>query len=158
MKRLLISIAALVLLIAPQYAFGDDVADLKAAQGQLMKALTSYDAATITSLIHPGAALYSRDSAFPMVFPADSKEIQAIMATAMKSMSENIEVWNVNLVNMEYRVIGNIGMAWGYQSVVQKPKDGPQKTTQARATQTWIKAGGRWQLLMTHASAIPSGD
>ena len=46
-----------------------------------------------------------------------SLEIQALVAMIMKSMSENIEVWNMTSVTMEYRVAGNIGMARSSNSV-----------------------------------------
>jgi ketosteroid isomerase-like protein len=158
MKRTLITILGLALLVAPQLAFGDDVDDLKDAEGRLFRAMNSFDTATLTSLLHPGAAIFPRDSAFATVVPMQLREIREMMSTVTNSMSQNVELLNINPVNMEYRVIGNVGMVWGYNSVEEKLKDGPPQTTEARISQTWLKTGGIWQLLMMHASAIPSGD
>ena len=156
MKRLFMSVSVLVLLVAPQFTFAADVDDLKAAEAQLIKALNSLDAAAFASMIHPGSVNYGRDSAFAELAPMENPE--ATIRTGLQGWFSTVESINITPVNYQYRVVGNTGIVWGHDTASIKPKDGPMKAVQSRMTDTWIKSGGKWLLLMSHNSAIPSGD
>ena len=156
MKRLLISIAVLTLLVAPQLAFGDDVADLKAAYEQLNKAFTSLDAAAVASMIHPGAVNFDFGGAFPAVVPTENAEVQ--LTNMYKMVLGSLEYLFLNPYNVQFKVVGNTGIVWGHIASYAKPKGAPATTSYARTTSTWIKSGGKWLVLMNHASAIPSGN
>ena len=138
MKRLLISVGALVLLVAPQLILGADLDDLKAANERMVKAANSLDAAAIASMIHPGFVLFGRDSAFALVAPTEPKQAEATLRTLLQNGFATAESLNTTPVNTQYRVIGNTGIVWGYSTVVTKPKGGPLQTTQSRVTWTWI--------------------
>jgi ketosteroid isomerase-like protein len=156
MKRLLISVSVLVLLVAPQFSFGADVDDLKATVEKMIKGMNSLDFAANAPMIYPGRVNFGRDSAFANLAPTEN--IEATMRANAANALANIESLNITPVDLKYKVVGNTGIVWGYSTVRSKPKDGPQETKQSRMTQTWVKSDGKWLLLMTHASAIPSGD
>ena len=156
MKRLLVSIAVLALIVAPQFVLGSDLEELKAFQEQMNKAYNSLDAATIASMIYPGSVMFTDNSATANVAPMESTE--AILRTALNKSFAALESLTVTPVNMQYRVVGNTAILWGYQTIASKPKDGPLKTRQIRVTYTLIKSGGKWSVLLGHESAIPSGD
>jgi hypothetical protein len=88
----------------------------------------------------------------------EEEKMTAMLKGALKSQFAILEWINGNPVNFQYRVIGNIGIAWDYQTSRVKPKDGPVRTTQIRVSQTWIKSDGKWRMLMGHHSKIPSGE
>jgi len=156
MKRLLILSAVLVLLVAPQFVFGTDLDDLKAVNEKAIKAWNTLDAAGLASLLHPGVVAFDRDLAFATVAPMENT--QEAMRANYETMFATYESIKVTYVDWQYRVVGNTGIAWGYWTADLKPKDGPARTIQARGTYTWVKSGGKWLLLMGHASALPSGD
>ena len=156
MKRLLIPLAVLVLLPAPQLTFGADVDDLKAAYGQLSKAFTSLDAAAVASMIFPGAVNFDADAAFPAVAPTENAEAQ--LTNTYKMLLGSLQYFYMAPYNMQFKVVGNTGIVWGHASMYTKPKDGPAQTRHVRMTSTWIKSDGKWMVLMAHGSTIPSGD
>ena len=156
MKRLLISLTVIVLLIAPQFAFGSDVDDLKAADQKLTQAWNSLDAETAASMFSQGAVAYSAEGAFPLVAPMAST--QAERADYMKAYLENVEYISIYPYNPQYRVFGSTGIAWGYYSISSKEKGQPRRIQYIRYTSTWIKSDGKWLLLLSHESTIPQGD
>jgi ketosteroid isomerase-like protein len=156
MKRLLLSIAAATLLVAPQLALGADADDLKAAYEKVLKAYNSLDAAAIASMIHPGAVNFDRNMAFPSVAPI--KDTEAQLTSSLKASFAQIELLNITPVNYQCKVFGSTGIVWGYATTAIKLKDGPVRVMYSRVTSTWVKSGGKWLALMMHASAIPSGE
>jgi ketosteroid isomerase-like protein len=153
MKRLLISMTILALLIVPQFALGADVDDFKAEVEKYVQAFSSMDASTIGQTAHPGLVVYNTTSPFPTVYP-DS----AALSEGMKSYFSTLESLNITYVNPQYRVNGNYGLTWGYQSSVAKPKDGPETSDHYRITMTFIKSGGKWLVSSIHMSKLPSGS
>ena len=151
MKRLIISFAVLALLIVSNLAFGDDLDDLKAADDRHFKAFAARDAATFSAMAHPELVAFARNAAFAL----PNREL------SIKSLQDwfaTLESLSITPIDYQYKVIGNTGIVWGYNIVTYKPKDGSQQTYQQRQTSTWIKSGGKWLALLSHASAIPSGD
>jgi hypothetical protein len=154
MRKLMMFAAVLVLFVAPQLSFGDDVDDLKAASEKINKAYMALDAATIVSMIYPGAASFDRDSAFPSVAPTDSKVTLASLQGYLAAVESLILV----PVNNQYKVVGNTGIIWGYATSILKLKGGQPQMKQSRTSSTWIKVDGKWMVLSGHTSAIPSGN
>jgi hypothetical protein len=83
---------------------------------------------------------------------------EASARTGLQSFFDTLESLTRTPINLQYRVVGNTGIVWGYETLTYKPKDGPMKTIQSRVTATYTKSGGKWLLLTRHESAIPSGD
>jgi ketosteroid isomerase-like protein len=156
MKRLLISVAVLALLVAPRLTFGADVDDLKAAVERAIKAFNSLDPAPLASTVHPGFVMFDRDSAFADVSPMQN--VEASTRTGLQSWFATLESLNITPVNYQYKVVGNTGIVWGYETMTYKPKGGPMQTIQSRVTSVYLKSGGKWLIIMSHSSAIPSGD
>jgi hypothetical protein len=65
---------------------------------------------------------------------------------------------NTTAVNLQYRVIGNTGLVWGYHRDAIKPKDGQLQSYLHRALLVYVKVDGRWLRAATHQSAVPNGN
>ena len=157
MKRLLISMTVLTLLIIPQFAAGDDVADLKAAQEKVIEAWNKLDAVNLNSAVYPGAVFFEYDSPFPGI-SSTTRMTPEQLAEMAKNAFSNIEYISLTPYNLQYRVVGNTGIVWGHSTMSTKPKGEPVSTQNSRYTSTWIKSDGTWYIFCTHISAIPSDD
>jgi len=156
MKRLLLSAAVLLLLVVPQLALGTDLDDFKAASEKFQKAWNSLDAATIASMIYPGSANFDRDANYPSVAPMDPKQTEAVIRANLQGFFAGLESLTIT-INFQYRVEGNTGLLWGFQTVVVKPKVGLTQTNQSRVTSTWMKSGDKWRIILSHVSPMPAG-
>lgn len=152
MKRLFITLTIFAFVVVPQFAFGSDVDDLKAANEKVIQAYNSLDAETIAAMQYPGNVSYGYLDAFPNVANtvADSLE-------KLKMLFSQVEFLQVIPHNNQYKVVGNTGIIWGHYSVNYKAKGEPLQTQHARITATWVKKDGKWYGIMVHHSAIPTG-
>lgn len=155
MKRLLISFTIFVTLVIPQFAMGDDVADLKATQAKVVQAWNTLDSQTLASVVYPGSVSFDYDAAFPGVTPDNITPEQ--LAAMLKASLSNVEFVSLNPYNLQYKVVGNTGIIWGHSSMLIKPKGEPPVRQISRYSSTWVKSNGKWLMLSTHLSAIPSG-
>jgi ketosteroid isomerase-like protein len=153
MKQYLFSMTILALLVVPQFALGSDVDAFEAEVEKYVQAFNSMDAATIGQTAHPGLVIYNTTSPFPTVYPDN-----AALSEGMKTFFSTLESLNITYVNPQYRVNGNYGVTWGYQSSVAKPKDGPETSDHYRITMTFIKSNGKWLVSSIHMSKFPSGS
>jgi ketosteroid isomerase-like protein len=156
MKRLMISVAALLLLVVPQLAFGTDLDDLKAADAQATKAFNSLDAATIASTVYPGGVYFGATDAFPTLVATENTVAQH--TNLLKTLFGSLDYLFVVPYNIQYKVVGNTGIVWGHETVLSKAKGGQAQTRHYRVTTTWVKSDGKWMVFMVHQSAIPSGE
>lgn len=152
MKRLFIFVAAAALFAFSQFVFGSDLDDLKAANEQMMKAITDKDAAALAALIHPGAVNF--ESAFPMVAP--EKDSVSALTKLYTPILASLEYLNVVPYNHQFKIVGNTGIVWGHNTVYSKNKGESVRTVHERMTVTWVKSGGKWLVLMAHSSPLPS--
>ena len=152
MKRVLISLTVLVLLIVPQFAAGSDLDDFKAFNEKIIKAWNSLDAETIAQTSYPGAIILEAGSPFPSVLPANFD------ASGLKNWFATLDFLNIAFYNVQYKVVGNTGVSWGFYTITFKPKGGPAESHYTRFTLTAVKSDGKWQMLTAHHSAIPTGD
>ena len=154
MRRILISLTVIALLCVPQFAAGDDVADLKAAQEKVIQGWNKLDAIALTSAVYSGAVFFEYDAAFPSISYLGNMtpEQRAEMA---KTAFNDVEYISLTPYNLQYKVVGNTGIVWGHSSMSTKPKGQPVSTQNSRYTSTWIKSDGKWFILCTHISAIP---
>lgn len=156
MRRLLAVMTILTLVMAPQFALGSDLDDLKAANQKLVEAWRNLDGEGVTSCVSPGIVAYYAGAAFPAVSPMEVNEAETV--AWMNSIMENQDYINMTYYNPQFRVFGNTGLAWGHVTISSKQKEQPANTEFLRFTLTWTKTDGKWLLVMTHYSAIPTGD
>lgn len=130
--------------------------ELKVANERFIKAINSLDAAVMASMIHAQAINFMRDSAFSNEVPEGVS--QATYCAIVRNGFENLESMQETPVDLKYKVVGNTGIVWGYNTIVSRFKGGQVQTKQSRITTTWVKSGGKWLVLCAHLSAIPSGD
>ena len=155
MRPVVLTVAAIALLIVPAARAGD-VDDLKAANEAFIEAVNKQDSSAMLASSHDEYVSYGANA----VFPSDRKgRSKADRRQGMeKNVFPNRERFSVTLINPQYRVVGTTGIVWGHVRRVQKLKDGPQETQTGRFLDTWVKSGGKWVLLASHRSAVPSGN
>ena len=76
----------------------------------------------------------------------------------MKMLFDSLEFITLNPYNLQYKVVGNTGVVWGYFATNYKAKGQPASTGYVRVTATYVKSDGKWLCLSNHMSAIPLGD
>jgi len=158
MRRILISLTVIVLLFIPQFASADDLADLKAAQEKVIQAWNKLDALTLISAVYPaGAIVFDYDAAFPSI-SSTAGMTQEQLEAVTKNAFNDLEYVSLTPYNLQYKVVGTTGIVWGYSSMSTKPKGEPVRTQNSRYTSTWVKSDGKWYVICTHISAIPTGD
>jgi len=57
--------------------------------------------------------------------------------------------------NAQFLVSGNLGVAWGHDKIVLKPKDGSAETSSGRYTFVYTKVDGKWLRIVAHAPPEP---
>jgi len=155
MKRLLISVAVLVLLVVPQFALGSDLDDLKAADNQGQKLNLSLDPKDIESYV----ALFQEEFLYvdsSQAFPVRMTKDQ--MRQSKKATIAALESQSYAMEGALYSVVGNTGVVCHYGTWQQKPKDGPAVTRNVRWTITFAKTGGKWLVHAAHTSILPAGN
>ena len=155
MKRLFISVAVLVLLVAPQLVMGADVDDLKAADDRAQKLNLSLDPKDIESYVaqFQEEFLYVDSS---QAFPVRSTKDQ--MRQSKRDTIAALESQSYAMEKAMYSVVGNTGIVCHYGTWQQKPKDGPAVTRNVRWTITFAKTGGKWLVHAAHTSILPAGN
>ncbi len=141
--------AAVMLLFTPPAAHSDDLDDLKATFEQEVKAFNSRDFSTFVATAHEQVVLFGH---FP---PFELEGIEAYRQRYQTLFSNNQSVTFAPLTP-QFRVIGNVGVAWGHDKLVLKPKDGPSVTYSGRYTFVYTKADGKWLRVVVHASPEPT--
>jgi ketosteroid isomerase-like protein len=128
-----------------------DLDDLKIAVEQWIAAYNSRNLDSIIAGTHEGVTFFNTVSPFAL----DGK-------VALRQLFEvqfmNFESALVTPINLQYRVIGMSGVAWGYVAIAIKPKDGPLRTIFARISWTWTKVDNTWLTVSMHQSLLPSGN
>ena len=153
MRSVVLTLAAIAVLIVPA-ARGADVDDLKAASEAFIEAVNRQDVSEMLASSHDEYV----DFGLNAVFPNDRKgRSRADRRQETANFFAYRERFNVTLINPQYRVVGTTGIVWGHGRVVEKRKDGPQKTRTDRFLTTWVKSGGKWLRLAFHLSVVPSG-
>jgi ketosteroid isomerase-like protein len=148
-QRALLALTVIAFLFAPFAARGDDVDDLKGIFEQEVKALNSRDFSAYVASAHDQVILFG---IFP---PFELEGIEAYRQRYSTLFSTHQSVMFTPL-NPQFRVIGNIGVAWGHDKVELKPKNGPTQIYAGRYTFVYTKADGKWVRVVAHASPEPT--
>ena len=127
-----------------------EVDDLKARFEQAVALFNARDLAAWATSNHAAVIFFSPHAPFAV----EGKEALLRAMQALVSQSESIS-WQI--INPQFRVVGNTGVTWGHYSFTIKPHDGPLRTEFARFLLTWVKSEGQWCIVAEHNSRIPSG-
>ncbi len=155
MRPVVLTLAAIALLIVPTTARAADVDDLKAAEEAYVAAFNKQDVSAILASQHDEFVSYGPNA----VFPNDRKgRSKADLQQGLENFLAIRERFTITPINPQYRVVGTTGLVWGHERIVRKLKDGPQGTIRVRYIRTWVNSGGKWLRLASHLSAVPSGN
>jgi ketosteroid isomerase-like protein len=97
------------------------------------------------AVIHDQVVSFGPNSRLPTV----GKEAFRREAQARFAKTESL---SVTRIDPQFRVIGNMGVAWGLYTTTVKPKDGSSVTSSGRYTLTYTKVDGKWLLIAGHVS------
>lgn len=148
--RGILGCALVLVLLGSTPVFGADIDDFKAAFNDAVKAYNSRDDAFFASM-HDQAAVFNPGAPFAIDGKAAYEEVMRRSWAANESST-------FKPVNPQFRVIGSTGVAWGHYALAMKPKDGAMETLFGRYTVVCAKSGGKWLVVATHYSPIPSGN
>ena len=138
-------------LFTPLAVYSADVDDLKATSEQALAALNKRDVDAYMAFVHDQYVGFGANAPFPA-------EGKAALRQVIQALLSNSESFTATPINSQFRVIGNLGVVSGYGAGAAKLKDGPMQTTFIRVLQTWTKSNGKWLLVASHLSRIPSGN
>jgi ketosteroid isomerase-like protein len=139
-----------LVLLGSTPVLGADIDDFKAAFNKAVKDYNNRDDAFFASM-HAQAAVFNPG----MPFAIDGK---AAYEKAMRRSWAMYESSVFTPVNPQFRVIGSTGVGWGHYALAMKPKDGGMETRFGRYTVVSVKSGGKWHVVASHYSPIPSGN
>lgn len=140
----------LAVLALPCPAPGADVDDLKVAHEAMIKALNTRDNQAYNAGFYDREARFSATDPFPLDIAKSSR--------MSGPQVDPLESRNTTGINLQYRVIGNTGLVWGYHRDTFKRKDGPLQSNLIRVLLVYVKSDGKWLRAGTHLSAVPSGN
>lgn len=155
MRVLFVSIAAFLIIVAPQLSVGSDLDDLKAAddRGQRLNlSLDPNDVEAYVAMFNDEFLYVDSEEGFPVRSTRDQ------LRQAKKATIAALESQGYIMQAALYSVAGNTGVVCHYGTEQQKPKGGPAITRNVRWTITLTKVGGKWLIHAAHASVMPAGD
>ena len=147
-RQMMFTVAVVAVLVTPLAARSDDLTDLKAAFEQASKAANARDLDAFAAMWHDEIVNFAPRSPFPV----DGKPA---LRQFFQSVFANLESFIFMSINPQYRVMGNMGVAWGNYMLALKPKDGPLTTSFGRYTVTLVKSDGRWLQIVRHFPLLP---
>ena len=147
-RQTMFTVAIVAVLVAPLAARSDDLTDLKAAYEQASKAANALDLDAFAATWHEQIVSFGPRSPFPM-------HGKLAVRQNFQTLFANHESFTFTPINPQYRVSGNMGVAWGNYMLALKPKDGPLATSLGRYTVTLVKSDGRWLRISRHFSLLP---
>jgi hypothetical protein len=87
--------------------------------------------------------------------PSSSQSVSFI-SEQPEAIDRGLERITITPRDMQYRLVGDIGIAWGFQRHESKPKGGTLTVREERVLRVWSKTDGRWLLVTSHFSALPA--
>ena len=150
-RRMMLTMAVMTVFCLPLPVRGDDSADLKAAFEQTIKTLNAGDLDAYLATVHDQEVSFGPDAPF-------ARDGKAALRQGLQTLLANHESITRTPINPQFRVIDTTGLAWGYVAANFKPKDGPLHTTFTRYLLIYGKVEGKWLLVASHISRLPSGS
>jgi ketosteroid isomerase-like protein len=149
-KRAFLGCLVVLGLLVSTPALAGDVDDLKATYEKAVKAYNAQDDAWFAMFDNKAVSFHPTA---PFAIDGDAHNKQTI-----KSFWSTVDSTVFSPVNTEFRVIGSTGLVWGHYAFANKPKDGGMRTTYGRFTTVCTKSDGKWIIVSSHYSALPSGN
>jgi hypothetical protein len=127
--------------------------ELKAKHNEYLKAWNLHDVHTLSGGIDEQAVGFWPDRRRPTDFARfDGKERER----ALERFFAGPEETSVTPINIQFRVVGDTGIVWGFYEVVTRPTGKKKKTETVRTIEVYVRDGGRWVLAGWHFSDPPS--
>ena len=123
LARVFIGVALLICIVAPARA--GDLEDLETAFETALETLNSRDLDHFLESWHPEAVLVARNYVFPVDRAKVEKEMWSELFGDLLSATKSA---SYTAVDVEFRVIGNTGIAWGLTQFFIEPKSGSSRS------------------------------
>jgi hypothetical protein len=149
-KRAFLGCLVVLGLLVSTPALAADVDDLKATYQKALMQYNNKDDAWFSGF-HDKSVSFHPTAPFALDGNTQNE-------LAVKKFWDSVDSTVFQPLNPQYRVIGDIGLVWGNYAFANKPKDGGMRTTYGRFTTTCMKSDGKWLIVSTHYSAMPSGN
>lgn len=146
-RRTILTVAVLVLLVAPPAARGDDLADLQAVFDKDIQLFNAHNNDAFVASAHDDVVL------FGILSPFAIKGKEALRQLVQEYFDDHVRTV-FRLVNPEFFVAGTSALAWGHYTIAEQPKIGPRETIHGRYTFTYTKVDGKWLLVALHLSPM----
>ena len=150
MSRYLLLMCTLLLFSFQPIPTTDDAAveSLKATEGRRLAALNARDVDTIVEIEGGSVGFGWASSASRENEPASFKvRIERWLGT--------MEYFEIELLDDEYRVVGNTGLVIGTLVRRERPIEGEPVTRRLRYSATYVLEGKRWHMVQYHRSPMP---
>jgi len=145
-----LSFALLALCVAT--ASAEDPNDLEDTFEAVLEDLNTKDLEGFLSAWHPQAVLVTRN----YLFAVDRKDAgQEIWDEIFADFFSKTTKVSYTAVDVEYRVVGDVGMAWGLTQSIFEAPDRPRVSQNSRLTAVFVKSDGNWKIISWHESAYP---
>jgi len=126
----------------------DALESLKATEARRLAALNARDVDTIVEI--EGGAV-----GFGWASTASRKNDPASYKARIKRWLGTMEHFEIELLDDDYRVVGNTGLVIGTLVRREKPIEGKTLTRQLRYSATYVLEGKRWRMVQYHRSPMP---
>lgn len=146
------ALSVLLFLAIAATAHADDLADLRAADQAMVKAHNALDGVALAGLRHPESVSFVSEQ--PEAIDRSKSSAQELVDRQIRSFAATKRI-TITPRNMQYRLVGDIGIAWGFQRYEVKPKGGRLTVREERVLRVWSKTDGRWLLVTSHFSEMP---
>lgn len=146
-RRTILTVAVLVLLVAPPTARSDDLADLQAIFDKDIRLFNAHNKDAFVVSAHDDVVLFS------ILSPFATKGKEAQRQLVQEYFDDHVRI-TFRPVNPEFFVVGTSALAWGAYTITEHPKIGPKESIHGRYTFTYTKADGKWLLAALHLSPL----
>ena len=151
MKRLGTALCLSVLILMPALGGASETAALQESFETAVAALNKGNVDGFLANIHDKAL------SFYSCGPTSGKEGRAACQLDWERFFGKTHEAKFEPQNMQYRVIGNTGIAWGDYAVSVKTKNGASIQHHGRYTMTYTYEDGEWKLVMQHNTPAEQG-
>lgn len=134
-------------------AFGGEEDSLKESFEKIIECLNQQKIDCFLEGWHPEAVLVARN----YLFPVDRLEAgDSIWKEIFQDLFDPSIEADVVLVDVDYRVIGEMGLVWGMIQTIIESDNRESRNQNTRLTATFKKTGNSWQIVSWHGSAPPN--
>jgi ketosteroid isomerase-like protein len=144
---------AVALSVSPSRAHADELAELRAADQAMVKAHNDLDGRALAALRHPRSVSFISEQ--PIAIDRSQSTAQELVDRQVRQF-EGLKRLAITPRDMQYRLIGDTGVAWGFQRFESESKSGARVVREERVLRVWSKVEGHWLLVTSHFSTLPS--